>query len=77
MKSASKMMRWMGVVCVLWTTGAQAVTYAYRNDVFSYDPPSVAAQTVTWHTTNVPGSACFGGELSELYRDSELYGHAI
>lgn len=30
---------------------AQAVTYAYRNDVFSYDTPSAAATSVTWHAT--------------------------
>ncbi|HXA48377.1 MAG TPA: LamG domain-containing protein, partial [Burkholderiaceae bacterium] len=29
---------------------AQAATYAYRNDVFSYDTPSVNAVTVPWHT---------------------------
>jgi MSHA biogenesis protein MshQ len=31
---------------------AIAATYAYRNDVFSYDTPSVAAKTVVWHTSN-------------------------
>lgn len=28
---------------------AQAATYAYRNDSFSYDTPSVSAKSVTWH----------------------------
>jgi MSHA biogenesis protein MshQ len=30
---------------------ANAATYAYRNDSFSYDTPSVSASTVTWHAT--------------------------
>lgn len=30
---------------------AHAATYAYRNDSFSYDTPSVSASTVTWHAT--------------------------
>ena len=29
-----------------------AATYAYRNDAFSYDTPTAAAKTVTWHTTS-------------------------
>jgi MSHA biogenesis protein MshQ len=38
---------------------AMAATYAYRNDVFSYDTPSAAAKTATWHTSgNAP--ACTG-----------------
>ncbi len=36
-----------------------AATYAYRNDVFSYDTPSAAAKTVTWHTSNA-APACTG-----------------
>lgn len=37
----------------LWGSGAaaQSATYAYRNDVFSYDTPSGAATSVTWHTS--------------------------
>lgn len=54
--------RWLGwLLAWLLIAGvgaAQAQTYAYRNDVFSYDTPSAAAQTVTWHTTNA--SACSG-----------------
>lgn len=34
-----------------------AATYAYRNDVFSYDTPSAAAKTVSWHATS-PSPAC-------------------
>ena len=29
----------------------QAQTYAYRNDVFAYDTPSAAAQSVAWHAS--------------------------
>lgn len=30
---------------------ADAATYAYRNDVFSYDTPSASASVATWHTS--------------------------
>lgn len=38
---------------------ALAQTYAYRNDVFSYDTPSTAAKTVTWHTSNTTACSDF------------------
>ncbi len=45
---------WLAVLlgCIaLWffTFPAHAVTYAYRNDVFSFDTPSATATTVIWH----------------------------
>lgn len=38
---------------------AGAATYAYRNDTFSYDTPSGAASSVTWHISS-PAPACTG-----------------
>ena len=45
-------LRWFFLCLLWWTCGAQAATYAYRNDVFSYDMPSASAGTVTWHAGN-------------------------
>jgi len=45
---------WLTLSLCAWLFGvglAEAATYAYRNDVFAYDPPSVAASTITWHTS--------------------------
>jgi MSHA biogenesis protein MshQ len=44
---------------VLLAAQAQAQTYAYRADTFSYDPPSGAASSVVWHNTS-PSPACTG-----------------
>ena len=38
-------------------SNAHAATYAYLNDNFSYDTPTAAATSVTWHTTS-PNPAC-------------------
>lgn len=44
------------VFCALlaWliSSSAQAATYAYRNDTFSYDTPSASAISVNWHAGN-------------------------
>jgi len=45
-------LRWLVVASSLCALGiAQAATYAYRNQAFSYDTPSASAATVTWHTS--------------------------
>lgn len=46
---------------MLWLpVAARAATYAYRNDVFSYDTPSAAAKTVAWHTSGAsPGCTTY------------------
>lgn len=39
---------------------AQAVTYAFRNDVFAYDTPSGAAASVVWHASGAsPGCTSY------------------
>lgn len=43
---------------------AQAVTYAYRNDVFSYDTPTGTATSVAWHATGA-SPACTGFPLGD------------
>ena len=52
--------RWFSL-CLAWLVfampAAQAATYAYRADTFSYDTPSGSAVSVTWHTTS-PSPAC-------------------
>ena len=41
---------WLCWTCIGFAVvPAQAQTYAYRNDVFAYDTPTVAATTVGWH----------------------------
>lgn len=49
---------WAGWLLLSLSLLAQAQTYSYRADTFSYDTPSASAGTVTWHTTNA--SACSG-----------------
>ncbi|QAU34277.1 DUF6701 domain-containing protein [Janthinobacterium sp. 17J80-10] len=52
--------RWLVLCLLLWTCGAQAATYAYRNDVFSYDTPSASAGVVAWHTSGAaPGCTTY------------------
>lgn len=46
------------LIPALFATAVMAQTYSYRADTFSYDTPSAAANTVSWHTTNA--SACSG-----------------
>jgi MSHA biogenesis protein MshQ len=46
------------LMLALFATVATAQTYSYRADTFSYDTPSAAAKTVSWHTTNA--AACSG-----------------
>lgn len=44
----------------LWSAlAANAATYAYRNDAFSYDTPSGSATSLTWHTGSA-APACTG-----------------
>ena len=40
-------------------TNAHAATYAYLNDTFSYDTPTITATSVTWHATSA-SPACTG-----------------
>ncbi|MDA0189977.1 MAG: hypothetical protein OSW77_06525, partial [Proteobacteria bacterium] len=49
---------WVCLV-VLLPLPAQAATYAYRNDTFSYDTPSGSAATVGWHGSG-GAPACTG-----------------
>ena len=45
---------------LLAQTSALAQTYAYRNDVFAYDPPSGSASSVAWHASGAsPGCTGF------------------
>ncbi len=48
-------LHWCTVLLIVSTlfvvSTANAATYAYLNDNFSYDTPTVAATNVTWHTT--------------------------
>ncbi|MBI5784239.1 MAG: LamG domain-containing protein [Rhodocyclales bacterium] len=47
---------WLAAALALLAGAAQAATYAYRNDTFSYDTPSGSATTVGWHSSGAsPG----------------------
>lgn len=59
MKSLVMHMLWLSALLLIAGTSAQAATYAYRNDVFSYDTPSGSATSVTWHATGA-NPACTG-----------------
>jgi hypothetical protein len=49
----------LGLMLWLLAGTAAAATYAYRNDVFSYDTPSPTAKTVGWHASGA-APACTG-----------------
>lgn len=52
----NRIMQWIVLGLLCWVGAAQAATYAYRNDVFSYDTPSGSASTVSWHASGAsPG----------------------
>lgn len=42
---------WLAAALALLSGAAEAATYAYRNDTFSYDTPSASATTVGWHSS--------------------------
>lgn len=42
---------WLAAALALLSGAAEAATYAYRNDTFSYDTPSGSATTVGWHSS--------------------------
>ncbi|MGE5470339.1 MAG: DUF6701 domain-containing protein [Bacteroidota bacterium] len=53
MKCLDKLALRVALAVILLISGsAEAATYAYRNDVFSYDTPSASAGTVSWHTSS-------------------------
>lgn len=59
-------MRSLAVILVLllvaqfFAAPAEAVTYAFRNDVFAYDTPSGTAASVVWHASGAtPGCTSF------------------
>jgi MSHA biogenesis protein MshQ len=41
---------WLAAALAFLSGAAEAATYAYRNDTFSYDTPSGSASTVGWHS---------------------------
>ena len=57
-------LRLFTLLLCLWAGYLQAATYAYRNDVFSYDTPSANAITVGWHATGA-SPACTSYPLGD------------
>jgi MSHA biogenesis protein MshQ len=51
---------WLAAALAFVSGAAQAATYAYRNDTFSYDTPSGSAATVGWHSSGAsPGCTSY------------------
>src|SRR5450830_194333 len=63
-KNLTMRMIWLGTLLLIASTSAQAATYAYRNDVFSYDTPSTTATTVAWHASGA-SPACTNYPLGD------------
>jgi MSHA biogenesis protein MshQ len=55
---------WLAAALVFVSGAAEAATYAYRNDTFSYDAPSASATTVGWHSSGNP-PACTDYEAGD------------